>query len=100
MTSKQISVLLPLLHITYGQSWYFPVCSVESTALRLIMGLGSGEVQPQLSRVFSEPKTLTLLSSESEELNRALVLTLARSLHVTGQCHSTEQYLARKGTWY
>lgn len=55
---------------------------VESTALRLITGLGSAEVQPQLSRFLSEPKTL--VSAESEELNRALVLTLARSLHVTG----------------
>lgn len=55
---------------------------VESTALRLITGLGSGEVQPQLSRFLSEPKTL--VSAESEELNRALVLTLARSMHVTG----------------
>lgn len=56
--------------------------SVESTALRLITGLGSAEVQPQLSRFLSEPKTL--VSAESEELNRALVLTLARSMHVTG----------------
>ncbi|XP_046734323.1 mediator of RNA polymerase II transcription subunit 23 [Diprion similis] len=55
---------------------------VESTALRLITGLGSAEVQPQLSRFLSEPKTL--VSAESEELNRALVLTLARSMHVTG----------------
>ncbi|XP_014240192.1 mediator of RNA polymerase II transcription subunit 23 [Cimex lectularius] len=55
---------------------------VESTALRLITGLGSSEVQPQLSRFLSEPKTL--VSAESEELNRALVLTLARSMHVTG----------------
>lgn len=55
---------------------------VESTALRLITGLGSGEVQPQLSRFLSEPKTL--VSAESEELNRALVLTLARSMHITG----------------
>ncbi len=47
------------------------------------MGLGSSEVQPQLSRVFNEPKT-PLLSSDSEELNRALVLTLARAMHVTG----------------
>lgn len=31
---------------------------VESTALRLITGLGSGEVQPELSRFLSEPKTL------------------------------------------
>ena len=58
--------------------------SVESTALRLIMGLGSWEVQPQLSRVFTEPKSLSLLSSESEELNRTLVLTLARAMQVTG----------------
>lgn len=56
--------------------------SVESTALKLITGLGSAEVQPQLSRFLSEPKTL--VSAESEELNRALVLTLARSMHVTG----------------
>uniref|UniRef100_A0A1B6D9V1 Mediator of RNA polymerase II transcription subunit 23 n=1 Tax=Clastoptera arizonana TaxID=38151 RepID=A0A1B6D9V1_9HEMI len=55
---------------------------VESTALRLITGLGSAEVQPQLSRFLSEPKTL--VSAESEELNRALVLTIARSMHVTG----------------
>uniref|UniRef100_T1J7Z5 Mediator of RNA polymerase II transcription subunit 23 n=1 Tax=Strigamia maritima TaxID=126957 RepID=T1J7Z5_STRMM len=55
---------------------------VESTALRLITGLGSAEVQPQLSRFQSEPKSL--LSAESEELNRALVLTLARAMHVTG----------------
>lgn len=54
---------------------------VESTALRLITGLGSSEVQPQLSRFSSEPKQL--LSVESEELNRALVLTIARSMHIT-----------------
>lgn len=59
--------------------------SVESTALHLIMGLGSWEVQPQLSRMFSEPKAINLLSSESEELNRAMVLTLARAMHVTGE---------------
>lgn len=58
------------------------MCSVESTALKLITGLGSAEVQPQLSRFQSEPKSL--LSSESEELNKALILTLARAVHVTG----------------
>ncbi|BES98684.1 Mediator of RNA polymerase II transcription subunit [Nesidiocoris tenuis] len=66
---------------------------VESTALRLITGLGSGEVQPQLSRFLSEPKTL--VSAESEELNRALVLTLARSMHVTGTGCDT----ASGGAW-
>ena len=58
---------------------------VESTALRLIMGLGSAEVQPQLSRIFNENKNPPVfLSQDSEELNRVLVLTLARAMHVTG----------------
>ncbi|KAK3924714.1 Mediator of RNA polymerase II transcription subunit 23 [Frankliniella fusca] len=55
---------------------------MESTALRLITGLASSEVQPELSRFPNEPKML--VSAESEELNRALVLTLARSMHITG----------------
>ena len=59
--------------------------SVESTALRLIMGLGSLEVHPQLSRVYSEQNKTVLISNDSEELNRALVLTLARAMHVTGE---------------
>uniref|UniRef100_A0A182XM38 Mediator of RNA polymerase II transcription subunit 23 n=1 Tax=Anopheles quadriannulatus TaxID=34691 RepID=A0A182XM38_ANOQN len=58
---------------------------VESTALRLIIGLGSVEVQAQLSRYVSEPKPPgNIVSGESEELNRALILTLARSMHITG----------------
>ncbi|XP_058065826.1 mediator of RNA polymerase II transcription subunit 23-like [Anopheles bellator] len=58
---------------------------VESTALRLIIGLGSVEVQAQLSRYVSEPKPPgNIVSAESEELNRALILTLARSMHITG----------------
>ncbi|XP_063968330.1 mediator of RNA polymerase II transcription subunit 23-like [Lytechinus pictus] len=55
---------------------------IESTALRIISSLGSAEVQPQLSRFLKQPKQL--LSQESEELNRAVVLTLARAMHVTG----------------
>lgn len=60
------------------------VFSFESTALRLITSLGSSGVQLQLSRVreVSEPKSL--VSSESEELNRVLVLTLARGIYMTG----------------
>lgn len=57
---------------------------MESTALRLITGLGSFEVQPQLSRIFNEPGRPGFLSNESEELNRVLVLTIARAMHVTG----------------
>lgn len=60
--------------------------SVESTALRLITALGSSEVQPQFTRFLNDPKTV--LSAESEELNRALILTLARATHVTGKIYS------------
>lgn len=60
--------------------------SVESTALRLITALGSSEVQPQFTRFLSDPKTV--LSAESEELNRALILTLARATHITGTPHT------------
>lgn len=63
--------------------------SVESTALRLITGLGSTEVQSELSRFPNEPKML--VSAESEELNRALVLTLARSMHITGTGNDKSQ---------
>lgn len=58
---------------------------MESTALRLISGLGNAEVQPQLSRMFTEQNRTGFLSTESEELNRALVLTLARAVHVNGK---------------
>ncbi|CAH0547626.1 unnamed protein product [Brassicogethes aeneus] len=76
---------------------------VESTALRLITGLGSGEVQPELSRFLADPKTL--VSAESEELNRTLVLTLARATHVTGAdgswCHELLATIAQSTphTW-
>ncbi|XP_075165990.1 mediator complex subunit 23 [Haematobia irritans] len=56
----------------------------ESTALRLINGLGSVEIQPQLSRYFNEKSPASIASAESEELNRVLILTLARSMHITG----------------
>lgn len=58
---------------------------VESTALRLITGLGSAEVQPHLSRYYTEPKVSgSAVSLENEELNRALILSIARSMHITG----------------
>ena len=61
--------------------------SVESTILKLIIGLGSSEVQPQMSRISNESGKggASFLVSESEELNRALVLTIARAMHVTGK---------------
>lgn len=58
---------------------------VESTALRLITGLGSAEVPLQLTRYYTEPKLPgSAVSLESEELNRSLILTIARSMHITG----------------
>lgn len=57
----------------------------ESTALRLITGLGSAEFQFQLSRFLTEPKNLSsIVSNDNEELNRVLILTMARSMHITG----------------
>lgn len=44
------------------------VDSVESTALRLITGLGSSEVQPQLSRFSSEPKQVQELFQYQKQL--------------------------------
>ncbi|KAG8123844.1 putative Mediator of RNA polymerase II transcription subunit 23-like protein [Naja naja] len=67
---------------------------VESTALRLITALGSSEVQPQFTRFLNEPKTV--LSAESEELNRALILTLARATHVTDFFTGSDSI---QGTW-
>ena len=66
---------------------------MESTALKLILGLSSAEVLaiPQFSR-YSDPKAL--ISNESEELNKVLVLTLARAIHVTGS-----ETLSAAGNW-
>lgn len=61
---------------------------LESVALRLITGLGNSEVMPSLTRFFSPESKPNLISTDSEELNRVLVLTMARAIHVTG-CDST-----------
>jgi len=58
--------------------------SFESTALRLITSIGSAEFQPQFSRYFNDKSPGAVASNESEELNRVLILTLARSMHVHG----------------
>ena len=57
---------------------------MESSALRLITGLGNIEVMPGLTRFFSTESKQNIISSESEELNRVVVLTIARAIHVTG----------------
>lgn len=65
-------------------SKFFPLYSFESTALRLITSIGSAEFQPQFSRYFNDKSPGAVASNESEELNRVLILTLARSMHVHG----------------
>ncbi|KAK4327235.1 hypothetical protein Pmani_002291 [Petrolisthes manimaculis] len=62
---------------------------MESVALRLITGLGNSEVMPSLSRCTLTDTKPTLISTDSEELNRVLVLTMARAIHVTG-CDSSD----------
>lgn len=57
---------------------------VQNTTLRLIMGFENAGIQMQLSsqRIVSDPKHV--LSRECEELNRVLILTIARAMHITG----------------
>lgn len=67
---------------------------MESVALRLITGLGNSEVMPSLTRyTFCSDTKPTLISTDSEELNRVLVLTMARAIHVTGGRLSTHLIL-------
>ena len=59
--------------------------TVESSALRLITGLGNSEVGPPKSApVASAAKTSHTLYGDSEELNRVVILTLARAVHIGG----------------
>uniref|UniRef100_H2YVM5 Mediator of RNA polymerase II transcription subunit 23 n=1 Tax=Ciona savignyi TaxID=51511 RepID=H2YVM5_CIOSA len=66
-------------HANHGQLHF----RLESTALKLIMGFDNFGIKPQLVRMFNEQKQ-SIVSQKSEELNRVLVLTLARSIHITG----------------
>ena len=58
------------------------VC-VESTILRLITGLGNAEIAQPRSQL-PQVKSTNVLYGESEELNRVVVLTLARAIHING----------------
>lgn len=79
-----LSHLHSLASVPHTNQTQIHLC-VESTALRLITGMGSAEVQPQLSRYFTDSKIPgSVVSTESEELNRALILTVAHSMHITG----------------
>lgn len=72
-----LSHLHALSSVPHTDQMQLHLC-VESTALRLIQGLASTEVQSQISRYYSESKMSgSVVSSESEELNRALILTVS-----------------------
>lgn len=60
---------------------------VEATTLRLITGLGNAEISPPKAQPQggqAAGKTTNVLYGESEELNRVVVLTLARAIHING----------------
>jgi hypothetical protein len=58
--------------------------SIESTALRLLVGLGSNDLLTQMAKVTGDARLniSQLLSPDSEELNRLFVLVLARSIRI------------------
>ena len=62
---------------------------MESCILRLITGLGNAEItaprnQSQGGQGGQVQRTTSVLYGESEELNRVVVLTLARAIHIHG----------------
>ena len=57
----------------------------ENTAACLLLSLGNVEVQQQVFRSITEKKFL-IVSHDSEELNRILVLTLARAVNAICKC--------------
>ncbi|XP_063699049.1 mediator of RNA polymerase II transcription subunit 23 [Culicoides brevitarsis] len=62
---------------------------IESTSLRLITGLTSYEMISQMSRFYiAEHKPSgTIVSTDNEELNRAIILTLARAINNANAGH-------------
>lgn len=64
---------------------------LESTAFRLIHGLENHVVESY----FTKHEASSLVSTESEELNRIFVLTIARAMHISGtEQQSTQWYEA------
>ena len=59
--------------------------TVESSALRLITGFASAEIAPpKPQQGGQQQKSVSTLYGDSEELNRVVVLTLARAVHIGG----------------
>ena len=59
--------------------------TVETSALRLITGFGNSEIAPPKNQPQGAgQKSTSTLYGDSEELNRVVILTLARAVHVGG----------------
>ena len=59
--------------------------TVESSALRLITGFGNSEIAPPKNQPTGpNQKSASTLYGDSEELNRVVILTLARAVHIGG----------------
>jgi mediator of RNA polymerase II transcription subunit 23 len=72
--------------------------TIESATLRLITGLGNADISPPKSPQVAgaqqqAAKMTTVLYGDSEELNRAVVLTLARSIHINGLEQQSAQWI-------
>ena len=70
---------------------------MESCILRLITGLGNAEItaprnQSQGGQGGQVQRTTSVLYGESEELNRVVVLTLARAIHIHGYEQQSANY--------
>lgn len=60
--------------------------SIETSLLRIVMGLSNSDIHPQISRVMSDQSQYREVFAlpDAEEFNRVVVLTLARAMHITG----------------
>eukprot|EP00088_Acartia_fossae_P046262 TRINITY_DN4995_c0_g1_i10.p1 TRINITY_DN4995_c0_g1~~TRINITY_DN4995_c0_g1_i10.p1 ORF type:complete len:863 (-),score=187.80 TRINITY_DN4995_c0_g1_i10:454-2823(-) len=80
---------LTLLSTLHGISSHVPnhaqlSLMLESSALRLITGMGSYEMNSPKPQPGTNVKQNYTLYGDSEELNRMVILTLARTIHIGG----------------
>ena len=58
--------------------------SIMKSSSRLITGLGNSEIAPPKNVPPSGAQKNSTLYGDSEELNRVVILTLARAVHIGG----------------
>ena len=75
-----------IFHFFFSRHPQLNIC-MESCILRLITGLGNAEITVPRNQGQNQgqvQRTTSVLYGESEELNRVVVLTLARAIHIHG----------------